>query len=355
MPASPTAIIDLRSDTVTRPCAAMRRAMTDAPVGDDVFGEDPTVNELQERAAALLGTEAALFVPSGTMANQIAIKIHTQPGDEILVGRGAHAWLFETGGAAAISGVQPTQIGDDGTFTGDHVREAFKPDNHHFAPTRLVSIENTHNMGGGLVWDAEQSKAALAAARELGLATHLDGARLWNAAVATKVSEEHLAASFDTVSVCLSKGLGAPVGSLLCGTAALVHRAHRVRKMLGGGMRQAGILAAAGLYALDHNRGRLVDDHANATYLAAELAALPNLHVDLERVHTNIIMVDLAAALGPATELEQRAADRGLRFVCVGPQRIRLVTHLDVDRGACTHALELLAALTREPTAGAPS
>ena len=328
--------IDLRSDTVTRPSAAMRAAMAEAEVGDDVFGEDPTINRLQERVAELLGCEAALLVPSGTMANQIAINIHTRPGDEILVGRGAHNWLFETGGAGAISGVQPCLVGDDGRFTGDDVRAQFKADDHHRPPSRLVSVENTHNFGGGRVWQRDALDGVLEAAGALGLATHLDGARLWNAAVATGASEAELAAGFDTVAVCLSKGLGAPVGSLLCGSAALVGDAHRVRKRLGGGMRQAGILAAAGLVALD-NRARLAEDHANARYLAEALAELPGLSVEVDTVDTNIVMVDVAA--DGAAALAARAGERGLRFAALGPARVRLVTHLDVDRAACERAV----------------
>jgi len=334
--------IDLRSDTVTRPGPAMRRAMAEAEVGDDVFGEDPTVNLLQARVAEILGKEAALFVPSGSMANQIAIKVHTRHGDEIQVGRDAHSWLFESGATAALSGVQPCIIGDDGRFTAQDMRAAFKPDNHHHAPTSLVLVENTHNLGGGLVWDSATVRDVLETARELGMATHLDGARLWNAAAKTGASERELAAGFDTVSVCLSKGLGAPVGSVLAGSSELVHRAHRVRKMLGGAMRQAGILAAAGLYALDQHRGRLSRDHDNAAFLAKAIAAIPGLAVDLDKVHTNILMVDVSPAAGPASALEERAKQRGLLFVSLGPRRFRLVTHMDVDREACARALEIL-------------
>jgi threonine aldolase len=349
-----TSVIDLRSDTVTKPTPAMRRAMAEAEVGDDVYGEDPTVNALQERVAALLGTEAALYVPSGTMANQIAIKVHTQPGDGVLVGGSAHNWLFEAGGAGAISSVQVDVLPGDGRFDAAAVRAAYKPDNHMFAPTRLVSVENTHNMGGGQVWDQDAVREVVSCARELGMATHLDGARLWNAAVATGLPERTLAEGFDTISVCLSKGLGAPVGSLLCGSKALVHRAHRVRKMLGGGMRQAGILAAGGLHAIEHHRARLAEDHANAAFLAAELARVPGLAVDATGVHTNIVMVDVAGdgpeapgrpELGDARELARRAGERGLLFYGMTQRRLRLVTHLDVDREACTRAVEILAEL----------
>lgn len=338
----PNRPIDLRSDTVTRPTPAMREAMARAEVGDDVYGEDPTVNRLQERVAELLGVEAALFVPSGSMANQIAIKIHTSPGDDVIIGEGSHNWLYESGAGAALSGVQFTIAGRGGLFSADDVRAAFKPDNHHFAPTRLVCLENTHNRGGGRIWPHDETRRILEVARELGLRTHLDGARLWNAAAATGVSVKDLAAGFDTVSVCLSKGLGAPVGSLLCGSRELVHRAHRVRKMLGGGMRQAGILAAAGLYALDHHRARLVEDHANARRLAELLAASGRFLLDPAEVQTNIVIADLAPEAPSADELVRRARARGVLLNAIGPRRVRLVTHLDVDRAACERAAEIL-------------
>jgi len=342
---SPT-VIDLRSDTVTRPTEAMRRAMAAAEVGDDVYGEDPAVNRLQERVAELLGTEAALFVPSGSMANQIAIQIHTRPGDEALGGRGCHSYLYESGAACAYGGVQLTLLDGDGRFTEEAVRAAYKPDTHHVAPTRLVLVENTHNMGGGVVWRADDLAGVQRAARELGLALHLDGARLWNAAVASARSERELAAGFDTVSVCLSKGLGAPVGSLVAGSRELIHRAHRVRKMMGGGMRQAGVLAAAGLYALDHHRARLADDHRNATGLAGEVGRLRGLRIATAGVDTNIVMVDIVdPAIGPAAALSQRARERGLLFGAVAPHRFRLVTHLDVDAAACGRAVEIIADL----------
>lgn len=335
-------IIDLRSDTVTRPGAEMRRAMAEAEVGDDVFGEDPTVNALQARVAEILGKEAGLFVPSGSMANQIAIAVHTHHGDEILVGRDAHSWLFESGATAALAGVQPCIVGTDGRFTADEVRAAFKPDNHHHAPTSLVMLENTHNMGGGLVWEQAEVRAVLGATRDLGLATHLDGARLWNVVAKTGTSAKELADGFDTVSVCLSKGLGAPIGSVLVGSRGQIHRAHRIRKMMGGGMRQAGILAAAGLYALDHNRDRLVEDHENATYLAGAIDGIAGFRVDLAGVHTNIVMVEVAAEHGDASRIEERARQRGLLFVSLGSRRFRLVTHMDVDRGACERAVAIL-------------
>jgi threonine aldolase len=327
-------MIDLRSDTVTRPTPAMRDAMARAEVGDDVFGEDPTVNRLQARVAELLGMHSALYVPSGTMANQICLRILTQPGDDVIVGQGAHNWLYETGAGGALAGVQFTLVGTGGLFTGDDVRAAHKADTHVSPPTTLACVENTHNRGGGKVWPAAQAAGVQAAARDLGLRLHLDGARLWNAAAATGRSEKDLAAGYDTVSVCLSKGLGAPVGSLVvCSTEKLHVKAHRVRKMYGGGMRQAGIIAAAGLHALEHHRARLAEDHANARRLA-EL-----LDVDPAGVDTNIVMWDLATDAAPVVA---RARDEGVLTYAIGPRRIRLVTHLDVDRPACERAAEVL-------------
>jgi threonine aldolase len=337
-------MIDLRSDTVTRPSPAMRQAMAEAPVGDDVFGEDPTVNALQERAAAFLGKEAALYVPSGSMANQIALKVHCQPGDEVVVGEGAHNMLYESGAAGAVAGVQCTTVGRGGVFTARDVEGAFKSgDNHSYAPTRLISIENTSNRGGGVVWAQRDVSEIAAFARTHHVPLHLDGARLCNAAVAQGAAPAALAAHFDTVSMCFSKGLGAPVGSVLCGTKALMVRAHRFRKMLGGGMRQAGILAAAALHALEHNVDRLVEDHANARLLAERLSELPGLSVNLEKVQTNIVMVDLATWLPAAPDAAAALKAAGVLCLPIGPRRLRLVTHLDVDRPSCERAVQLFA------------
>jgi threonine aldolase len=348
---TPEAIIDLRSDTVTRPTAAMREAMARADLGDDVFGDDPTVNRLQEVAAARLGKEAALFVPSGTQANQIALFVHCRPGDDVLVGDGAHQMCFESGGGGALSGVQFSVIGGGpfaGAFGPEELLAAVKPDNAHYPPTRLVSIENTHNRAGGRVWSLQAVEAVADAARSRGLALHLDGARLWNAEVASGVAAARFAACFDTVSCCLSKGLGAPVGSLLVGTRALIGRALRYRKMLGGGMRQAGVLAAAGLFALEHHVTRLAQDHANAHRFAELAAAAPRLAVDVATVETNIVMIDVRAG-GPITadELVRRARERGLLLTTMGARRIRAVTHLDVDRAACERAAAILVELCR--------
>ena len=326
--------IDLRSDTVTRPTAAMRQAMAEADVGDDVYGEDPTVNRLQESAARLLGKEAGLFVPSGTMGNQASIHPFVQPGDEVLAGQGAHLLRYESGAAAALSSVQVVSIGADGTFDGQDVRAAIHPDEAHYAPTRVVAVENTHNAAGGLVFPFDQLRDVVAAAQERGLHLHMDGARLWNAVVATGTPAEHWAAPFDTTTFCLSKGLGAPVGSVICGTAATIRRVHRARKMLGGGMRQAGILAAAGLHALEHHVERLAEDHANARRLAAGLS---KLGYRVERApETNIVLFEVA-------DPESFLAATRTRDVWINPMgrnRFRAVTHLDVSAEEIDDALE---------------
>ncbi len=334
------AVVDLRSDTVTRPTKAMRQAMADAEVGDDVYGEDPTVKALEERVAALIGTEAALFVPSGTMANQLALKAHTRPGDEIIIGKDAHCWRHESGALAALAGAQ-TQAMADYRFSAAEVKAAFKHDDPYMAPTRVVTVENTHNMGGGIVWDRAQLAEVTHQAHALGMITHLDGARLWNAAVASGATEAELAAGFDSVSVCLSKGLGAPVGSLVCGSRELIKRCHRLRKMHGGGMRQAGILAAGGLYAVENHRARLGEDHANAKALAEMLVGAKNITVDLSTVHTNIVMIDIIH--GAAEAVTRVAREDGVLLGTASPHRIRAVTHLDVDREGVIRAAKIIA------------
>jgi len=335
--------IDLRSDTVTRPSAGMRAAMAAAEVGDDVLGDDPTVASLQARAADLLGQEAALFVPSGTMANQIALKVHCEPGDDVLASEGAHLLWHEVGAASAIAGVQVRALGKAGRFAGADVEAAFQPASAIQSPTRLVCVENTHNRAGGAVWSRAAMDDVVQAARRLGLRLHLDGARLMNAAAATSETPRALAAGFDTVSLAFSKGLGAPVGSVLAGARPLVTRAQRFRRMMGGGMRQAGILAAAALYALDHNVARLAEDHANARLLAERVAALPGLLIDPATVESNIVMVDLGPALPPAAEIVARLGARGVLCFAFGARRIRMCTHLDVDRAACARAAEIFA------------
>jgi threonine aldolase len=335
--------IDLRSDTVTRPSPAMRRAMAEAPVGDDQYGEDPTANRLQDRIAELLGKEKALFVPSGTMANQIALKILTRPGDDVIVGEEAHVVWHEAGAAAANSGVQFTVAGQGGHFTAAQLREAVKPRNHIvFPPTTLVAIENTHNRGGGFVFPQREIEEICAAAQGLGLARYLDGARLFNAAIACGRPLAELAAPFDLVSVALSKGLGCPVGSVLAGSRADIERAVRARRMFGGAMRQAGILAAAGLYALDHNLDRLAEDHRNARLLAERLAPLSGVRLDLATVETNIVIFRTEEGMPDAETVVARAREAGVLVSAFGRRVVRAVTHLDVTRDECRHAAEVL-------------
>lgn len=326
--------IDLRSDTVTKPTPAMREAMARAAVGDDVYGEDPSVNALEAEVARLLGKEAAVLVPTGTMGNQAALRALTQPGEVVLATRGCHILRYEGGAASALSGLQIEQLGHDGSLTPDELRAAVPPEDVHRAPATVLALENTHNVAGGRVIPLDRIEALAAAARERGLRVHLDGARLWNAAVATGIPLPRWAAPFDTVSVCLSKGLGAPVGSLVAGDAATMKRVRRVRKMLGGGMRQAGILAAAGLHALAHHVARLAEDHANAKRLARGLAAigLPPL---LEP-ETNIVLFRTP----DTTRFLRETRRRDLLLNPVGEGIFRAVTHLDVSADDVDRALE---------------
>jgi len=329
-------MIDLRSDTVTRPSAAMRAAMAAAEVGDDVYGEDPSVNRLQQAAAARLGKEAALFMPSGTMANQAALRALTQPGDVVLASQGAHILRYESGAAAALSGLHIREIGAAGLFDAADVHAAVSPGDHHYAPTAAVAVENTQNSSGGRIFPFEQLRHVAVAARDRGLKLHLDGARLFNAAAATGIAVDRWAEPFDTVSICLSKGLGAPVGSLVCASAATIERVHRFRKMLGGGMRQAGILAAAGLHALEHNVERLAHDHANARRLAAGLEELgypvepqPESNIVLFRVHDT-------------RRFLRATRERDLLVNPVAEGVFRAVTHLDVSADDIEDALRRL-------------
>ena len=338
--------IDLRSDTVTRPTDAMRAAIAAAPVGDDQYGEDPTVNALQERTAGLLAKEAALFLPSGTMANQVALRVLSRPGDEVVVSRESHAVWHETGGSAANAGVQFREIGDKGRFTAEEFVAAIKPRDHPiYPPTTLVEVENTHNRSGGIVFPLEESVRIGAAARERGIASYLDGARLFNAAVASHHTAAQFAEPFDLVGISLSKGLGAPIGSMLAGRRELIERAVRYRRMFGGAMRQAGLVAAAGLHALDHDMARLVDDHANARRLAEVLVENPRVDLDLATVQTNIVVFHLRAGAADAATVVQQAAARGVLLFAFGPRTLRAVTHLDVSTADCVRAGGILAGL----------
>jgi threonine aldolase len=335
--------VDLRSDTVTRPSDAMRRAMARAEVGDDVFGDDPTVNRLQEAVAELLGAQAALYVPSGTMANEIAIRALTSPGDEIIAHRDSHVYLYEGGGPAALSGCSLRLLeGARGIFDAAAVRAALRADDPHMPRSRLVVIENTHNRGGGTVWDPEQLAALRGLADEAELAIHLDGARLMNACVARGVPAATYTAHVDSVSLCFSKGLGAPVGSAIAGPRDWIKRAHRARKLFGGGMRQAGIIAAGALYAIEHNIERLAEDHANAARLAEALEEMPGVTIDRAAVETNIVYFDVAPETGSAAELTAALQAEGVWMLPIAPQRVRAVTHLDVAREGIEHAITVL-------------
>jgi threonine aldolase len=337
------AAIDLRSDTVTRPTDAMRAAMAAAPVGDDQYGEDPTTNRLQERVAELLGKEAALWLPSGTMANQVALRVLTRPGDDVIVSRECHAVWHETGGSAANAGVQFTEIGRGGTFKVDDFLAVRKPRGHAiYPPTTLLEIENTHNRSGGIVFPQRDVLALCSAAREHSIATFLDGARLWNAAVASGLTLAELAAPFDLVAVALSKGLGAPGGSLLAGSRELIERATRYRRMFGGAMRQTGIYAAAGHFAIEHHQARLSDDHAHARLIAERLAGHARVDIDLATVQTNIIVFRLKDGAPDAATVVERARERGVLLFPFGARTLRAVTHLDVSAVQCERAAAIL-------------
>ena len=344
--AAPLEVVDLRSDTVTRPTAGMRAAIAAALVGDDVFDDDPTVHALQDRVAALLGKERALFVPSGTMGNQAAIRSLTVPGDEVVLERDSHIFNYEAGGAAALSGVQLCPLaGTRGALDPAQVLAAVRPDDVHNPVSRLLCLENTHQRSGGTVIGLAELTQTANAARERGMAVHLDGARLWNAIVATGVPAVRWAEPFDTVTTCFSKGLGAPVGSVLAGDAEVIARARRARKMFGGGMRQAGLLAAACLYALDHHVDRLADDHRRARSLAERIARIPGLSIDPAAVATNIVFFEVEDPAWDAASVVRAAGERGVRLSAYGPRTVRAVTHLDVDDAGIERAAAALEAL----------
>ncbi len=325
-------MIDLRSDTVTQPSPAMREAMAQAVVGDDVYGEDPTVNKLEAMAAQLLGKEAALFVPTGVMANQLSVRLHTRSGDEVIVESSSHLIRYEGGSASALSQVQLSCVsGERGLLSLEPVQTAVRPQDVHNPPTTLLCLEQTHNAGGGTVYPLESIITLTSWAKEQGLACHLDGARLFNAVVASGISAAEYAQHFDTVSFCLSKGLGAPVGSLIVSTLGNVHRLRRLRKMFGGGMRQAGVLAAAGLHALEYNISRLKEDHDNAKQLALQLQQIPTVFVDPDLVETNIVMFEVVQSKQSTQELQQAFKNAGVLLNAIGDRVFRGVTHLDVN------------------------
>ena len=337
-------VIDLRSDTLTKPTPGMRKAMMEAEVGDDVFGEDPTVNALQKKVAKLLKKEEALFVCSGTMANQLAIRAHTQHGDEVIIESEAHTFNYEGGGGSALSGVQFHPLrGEGGVLDPLQIEEAIRPPDHHFAPTRLVCLENTHNRAGGRVYPIARIKETYHVAKRHGLATHLDGARLLNASLASGIPPDTYAQYFDSVSMCLSKGLGAPIGSLITGSREFIDRVHRFRKMFGGGMRQVGIIAAAGIYALDHHTDRLRVDHANAKRLAQGLSQIDGVEIDPNSVETNIVIFDVSQTGTDPDRIAGCLKQQGVLMLSFGKTLIRAVTHLDVTSQDIDRALEITA------------
>jgi threonine aldolase len=339
-------MIDLRSDTVTKPTPEMRRAMADAEVGDDVYGEDPTVNELEERAARILGKEAALFVPTGTMGNTIAIKLHTEHGQEVICESRGHIFNYELSMMAWFAGCVARPIpASDGILTWEQIKQHIRPLGPHWAPTGLIEVENTHNMAGGTVYPIGVLKEIYSQARNIGLPVHMDGARVFNAATALSVPVSMIAACADTVMFCLSKGLGAPAGSMLAGTRQSIDKGRLYRKRLGGGMRQAGVLAAAGLIALDQMPARLHEDHANAKRIASRLAGIPGISIDLDSVQTNIVIFDIAETGIDSQEFSTRLKERGILANGVGPARLRMVTHMDVAEAMCLEAVEAIAAI----------
>ncbi len=337
-------MIDLRSDTVTKPTPAMRRAMMEAEVGDDVYGEDPTVNRLEQRAAEITGKEAALFVPTGTMGNTIAVKIHTEHGQEVICEARSHLLNYELAMLAWFSGCVARPIpSDDGILSWDQIKREIRPLGPHWAPTGLIEIENTHNMAGGTVYPTRVVREICAGAHERGLKVHMDGARVFNASAATGVSVREIVAPADTVMFCLSKGLGAPVGSMLAGPADAIARGRLFRKRLGGGMRQAGVLAAAGLIALEETPKRLADDHVNAKFLAEGLARIRGIQVDVSKVMTNIVIFNVSATGLVSADISLRLKQSGVLVNGINDREMRAVTHYDVDRAACEKALAAIA------------
>ncbi len=333
--------IDLRSDTVTKPSPAMREAIFKAEVGDDVFEDDPTVKKLEMIVADLLGKENALFVASGTMANQVCLRSLTQPGDEIILEEESHIFNYEVGSASALSGLQLYPVkGIRGVITAEQIEERIRPDDVHIPPSRVIVLENTHNRAGGTVFPLDETARIAKVALKHGVKMHLDGARLWNAVMATGTPLHVWAKPFDSVSVCLSKGLGAPIGSVIAGSDRFIRRARRMRKMYGGGMRQVGIIAAAGIYAIENNFNRLVDDHRNARLLAERLCEIAGFKIDLEGVQTNIVVIDIRETKRTVEQLLSDLKEEGILLVPFGRTKIRAVTHLDVKRDDILNAIE---------------
>jgi threonine aldolase len=343
-------IIDLRSDTVTRPSPGMREAIFKAEVGDDVFEDDPTVKRLEEMLATMLGKEAALFVPSGTMANQVAINAHTQPGDEVIVERDCHTYNYEVAAHAVLSGVQLAALqGHHGILTAEQVAEAIRADDVHLPCTSLVCLENTHNRAGGVVYPIEEIKRIFQLAQNRGLRMHLDGARLFNASMASGIPANEYARHFDSVSICLSKGLGAPVGSMISGHRDFIKRCRRYRKMYGGGMRQVGILAAAGIYALENHIERLGEDHKNARLFAEQVSQIPGIEIDMDTVQTNIVVMDIGALGIDSFQAVEKLQKNGCMVVVFGPTKIRAVTHLDVNEEDVLEAIRVFQETFTDP------
>jgi threonine aldolase len=333
--------IDLRSDTVTKPSPAMREAIFKAEVGDDVFEDDPTVIKLEMIVADLLGKENALFVPSGTMANQICLRTLTHPGDEVILEEGSHIFNYEVGSASALSGLQFYPVkGIRGVITSEQIKERIRPDDIHIPQTKVISLENTHNRAGGTVFPLDEIKRIAGIASEQKIKMHLDGARLWNAVIATGTPLHTWAKPFDSVSVCLSKGLGAPIGSVIAGSGEFIQKARRSRKMLGGGMRQVGIIAAAGIYAIENNFNRLIEDHRNAELLAEKLSEIEGLKIDLESVQTNIVVIDIKSTKKSVNQTLKELKDKGVLLVPFGKDKIRAVTHLDLKTEDILKAIE---------------
>ncbi len=342
--------VDLRSDTLTRPTPSMLKAMAEAQVGDDVFGEDPSINKLEQMAAERLGKEAALFVASGTMGNLVSLLAHCSRGDEIILGNLSHTFYFEQGGSAAMGGIHPRTVANlpDGTLALSEIEAAVRSDNIHFPVTRLIVLENTHNLCGGQPLDIDYMRAVGDIARRHGLKIHVDGARIFNAAVALDVTVDQLAAEADSLTFCLSKGLGAPVGSVVCGSRDFVFQARRARKVLGGGMRQAGVLAAAGIVALNEMVDRLADDHANARKLADGLAKMPALSIDPSLIKTDIVYFEVKRENLAVEELVERLEKQGVRMLPVGPGRIRAVTHYHITPDDIDYTLGAFSKVMRE-------